>query len=55
MKQFMRMPCTGHNIVAYTLRKKGTKAITGAVLFQKVKLLSILRTNMSILAANMGI
>jgi len=35
--------------------KKSTKAITGAVLFQKVKLLSILGTNMSILGANMDI
>jgi len=39
----------------YTLRKKGTKAVTGAVLFQKVKLLSILGTNMYILGTNMDI
>jgi len=38
-----------------TLRKKGTKAVTGAVPFQKGKLLSILGTNMYILGANMDI
>jgi len=36
-------------------QKKGTKAITGAVHFQKGKLLSILGINMDILGANMDI
>jgi len=36
-------------------QKKGTKAVTGAVPFQKGKLLSILGANMYILGANMYI
>jgi len=36
-------------------QKKGTKAITGAVPFQKGKLLSILGANMYISGANMDI
>jgi len=36
-------------------QKKGTKAVTRAVSFQKGKLLSILGTNMYILGANMDI
>jgi len=36
-------------------QKKGTKAVTGAVPFQKAKLLSILGANMDILGANIDI
>jgi len=36
-------------------KKKGTKAVTGAVTFQKGKLLSILGAIMNILGANMYI
>jgi len=37
-----------HKTLVNTLRKKGIKALTGAVPFQKGKLLSILGANMDI-------
>jgi len=46
---------TRHKSFVFTLRKKGSKAVTRAVPFQKGKLLSILGTNMYILGANMDI
>jgi len=42
-------------LLQYTLRKKGTKAVTGGCTFSKGKLLSILGANMCILCANMCI
>jgi len=45
----------GFSVLQVTLRKKGTKAVTGAVNFWKGKLLSISGANMYILGADMYI